>query len=280
IYVWSPSKRVLSVLAVALCQSSLEQYNIDANSITVSGISSGAAFATQFHVIYSQEIKGVATFAGVVYYCAYGNVYTSLTCMNSPALTNVNLLVSEAKSFASDLSIDSTSGMSGDKVYIFAGTEDSVVAPGNGPNIEEFYSAFSASIYTDYNIAAEHCQPTNFYGAACAHKGGEYINNCQFDGAYNALNYLYGNSLTKPSSHSGSFPGLYDTFDQEEFFNNNAKSFSLDSSGYLYVPSGTLDNPQGCWDWWGYTGILNYAKNSGPQPKGIKAMVDRLVHGI
>lgn len=34
-------------------------------------------------------------------------------------------------------------------------------------------------------------------------------------------------------------------------------------------------NPQGCWDWWGYTG-KNYAFKSGPQMKAIQAMVTRL----
>ena len=34
-------------------------------------------------------------------------------------------------------------------------------------------------------------------------------------------------------------------------------------------------NPEGCWDWWGYTGA-NYAYKSGAQMKAIKAMVTRL----
>ena len=34
-------------------------------------------------------------------------------------------------------------------------------------------------------------------------------------------------------------------------------------------------NPQGCWDWWGYTG-MNYAKKSGPQMAAIQSMVNRL----
>ena len=34
-------------------------------------------------------------------------------------------------------------------------------------------------------------------------------------------------------------------------------------------------NPQGCWDWWGYTG-KNYAYKSGLQMKAIKAMVNQL----
>lgn len=34
-------------------------------------------------------------------------------------------------------------------------------------------------------------------------------------------------------------------------------------------------NPQGCWDWYGYTGI-NYAFKSGPQMMAVHAMVERL----
>lgn len=34
-------------------------------------------------------------------------------------------------------------------------------------------------------------------------------------------------------------------------------------------------NPNGCWDWWGYTGA-DYAYKSGAQMKAIKAMIDRL----
>ena len=36
-----------------------------------------------------------------------------------------------------------------------------------------------------------------------------------------------------------------------------------------------LPNPQGCWDWWGYTGP-DYAYRSGLQMKAIMAMVKRL----
>ena len=35
-------------------------------------------------------------------------------------------------------------------------------------------------------------------------------------------------------------------------------------------------NPNGCWDWFGYTGI-NFAWKSGVQMRAIKAMADKLV---
>ena len=34
-------------------------------------------------------------------------------------------------------------------------------------------------------------------------------------------------------------------------------------------------NPQGCWDWWGFTGP-DYARRTGPQIQAINAMIDRL----
>lgn len=34
-------------------------------------------------------------------------------------------------------------------------------------------------------------------------------------------------------------------------------------------------NPQGCWDWWGFTGE-NFATKSGPQISAVDAMIDRL----
>jgi poly(3-hydroxybutyrate) depolymerase len=41
-------------------------------------------------------------------------------------------------------------------------------------------------------------------------------------------------------------------------------------------PSTIPDNPEGCWDWWGYTG-LNFQTRSGPQLAAVHAMVQRLV---
>lgn len=35
----------------------------------------------------------------------------------------------------------------------------------------------------------------------------------------------------------------------------------------------SMMNPQGCWDWWGYTDD-NYANRNGPQIKGINALID------
>jgi hypothetical protein len=40
-------------------------------------------------------------------------------------------------------------------------------------------------------------------------------------------------------------------------------------------PTSFVYNPNGCWDWWGYTGG-DYATKSGAQIRAVKAMLDRL----
>ena len=40
-------------------------------------------------------------------------------------------------------------------------------------------------------------------------------------------------------------------------------------------PTNFVFNPNGCWDWWGYTDAL-YHTHEGPQIRAVKAMLDRL----
>jgi len=44
------------------------------------------------------------------------------------------------------------------------------------------------------------------------------------------------------------------------------------------ITSSTPRNPEGCWDWWGYTGA-DYALKSAPQMTAIMAMVNRITAG-
>ncbi len=41
-----------------------EQYNVDPDGITVSGISSGGAMAMQYHIAFSSYVKGAGILAG------------------------------------------------------------------------------------------------------------------------------------------------------------------------------------------------------------------------
>ena len=52
----------------------------------------------------------------------------------------------------------------------------------------------------------------------------------------------------------------------------------VDNTSHSTSASGSLANPNGCWDWIGWYGS-NFAQKSGTQAAAIKAMVDRLASG-
>ena len=58
-------------LAVLIYLFISERYNVDKSQISISGISSGGAMATQMHVIYSSHFMGVGIVAGSKYFIVY-----------------------------------------------------------------------------------------------------------------------------------------------------------------------------------------------------------------
>ncbi|ELU03047.1 hypothetical protein CAPTEDRAFT_92319 [Capitella teleta] len=223
-----------------------EEYNVALNTVSVSGISSGAAMATQFHVAYSQFVMGVGLVAGVPYYCAKGSSVTAINqCMENPSRVDVPSLIAQANTYASQGRISATVNMQGDRVFIFHGALDTAVLPYSSTNIRQFYANFGTVIGDELTLQAEHCQPTEDYGGECDQRGGEYIGRCGYDGAFHILDHIYG-GLTKPS---GSTPlnGEFYLFDQSEFFYvSDPNTWGMDSEGFAYVPSGCLANQGTC----------------------------------
>jgi len=306
----------------------LAGYGGDVNSVSVSGISSGAAFAIQFHVAYSSQVIGVGAVAGVVFYCAGATLTGATLCMETPAIINVDYFVQVTRTTAATGFLDDVSGMSGDKVYIFDGTLDTVVLPENGPKIQEYYQNFGADIATEFNLDAEHCMPTVDYGNTCSQLGSPFLSKCDYNAAYILLNHIYG-GLQEPTG-TVALNGELLTFDQSEFISGSPGSISMDSTGYIYVPSGCVSNsgckvhlafhgceqgrayiddtyvtnsgynevaeinniiivypqvvnsnalpsnPNGCWDWWGYT-TVDYASNIGPQMVAVHNILERVL---
>ena len=70
---------LFAVPALAGYELSLD---IDADRITVSGISSGAHMATQLHIAYSDVFSGAALLSGGPYNCANNSLVTAMRkCM-------------------------------------------------------------------------------------------------------------------------------------------------------------------------------------------------------
>jgi len=260
--------------------------------------------------------------------CSEGMIATSLLCMMTPSVISPTALEVITTSAAFIANIDSTSNMRTDNVWIFGGVHDSVVNPSIVSKVSEYYHHYvtAGSIKTVTNVPAEHSMPTRNYGGACDRLNApNYLNNCNYDAAFELLNHIYGGHLKQPTTASGQLI----KFDQGDFFYFSSPStYSMDNFGYVYVPTGcqnkhapcklhiafhgcqqgqsnvgdayvrhggynevaeanniiilypqvtaTLSNPQGCWDWFGYTGLM-FATKSGFQMTAVYRMMEHVI---
>ncbi|CAF1620978.1 unnamed protein product, partial [Adineta ricciae] len=116
--------------------------------VTVSGLSSGAAMATQLHFAFSKDISGAGVLAGPPYYCG-GNGMTVALCMSGPALyVSVSVLQSKINSYKSAGSIDDPANIANDPVYVFSGKYDTVAYPGVVKLNKDLYARFNANVKT------------------------------------------------------------------------------------------------------------------------------------
>ena len=215
--------------------------------VTVSGLSSGGYFAVQMHVAFSKTFQGAGVFAGGPFFCAGlppGSIVTAqTTCMNKPGLIDVDALVTVTKNTALTGTIDPLSNLADDRVWLFSGTNDSVVYPEVVQKLEHYYGEFVSSpgrIGTEFSIAAEHSMPTLSYGNNCTFLGEPYINACGYDAVGPMLQHLYDQSLKTPSEEAlkGTGTGTYVEFGQTEFLDIGwtMETAAMYKSGILYVP--------------------------------------------
>ncbi|CAF2817996.1 unnamed protein product [Rotaria sp. Silwood2] len=204
------------VIVISLAETDASHINV-----TVSGISSGAAMAVQFHMAYSKEISGCGILAGPPYECA-GNLAGVTKCMKGP-VQNISALsiLLKLESYASAGYIDSLSNIENDSVYIFSGTKDSVTLPSIVKLNEKIYSVLDANIKTNYDLPATHGFPTNNFGESCdVLNTKNFINNCGFNMAYDVLNHLHGGQLITPKLNAATpLVGQMIVFRQASFQN-------------------------------------------------------------
>ena len=312
--------------------ASLPAYGADPQQTSVSGLSSGAFMAVQMQVAYSSSIIGAGVIAGGPYYCAANNMLFAGICMGQVPFVppNPSLMANAAKSFARTRLIDPLNSLSKRRVYVFSGTEDTIVRQ---PAVDATVSFFqqvgvkAGNLVYVSEMPAGHAVITPGNGNDCSANSAPYISHCSvggvgYDQAGAILQHIYGALNPRVDMPTGQIV----SFNQRTFA---AETTGMADTGYLYVPqsctaagthckvhvaihgcmqaaesvgdkfytetgynnwadsnnilvlypqvnkSTTPFNPQGCWDWWGYTG-MNYAYKSSPQMKAIKAMVNRL----
>jgi hypothetical protein len=321
----------LGASAVAAPRS-LPAYGADPKQTSVSGLSSGAFMANQLQVAYSRSIVGAGIVAGGPYYCAANNVLYAGICMGQvPFLPpNPYLMAAAARNFASKHSIDALGNLGSRHVYVFSGTDDSIVRQSAVDATVSFLRQVGvkdANLKYVNDIPAGHAVIAPGHGNDCSANTTPYINHCRVGGAYYdqaeaIFRHIYGDLNPRIENPTGELL----SFDQRAFAKS---STGMADTAFLYVPesctvagasckvhvalhgclqaaesvgdkfytetsynnwadsnniivlypqvnkSETPYNPQGCWDWWGYTGP-NYANKRSPQMKAIMAMVHRL----
>jgi poly(3-hydroxybutyrate) depolymerase len=221
---------------------SLRRYNIDITSTTVSGLSSGAFMAQQFHFAESDIVNGVAIIAGGPFYCAKGRLILATDKCMQPKVDGgpsaAESLEAAQKAERKGL-IPSLANIENDKVYIFTGTKDTTVNPAA--------SAATRSLYTNLGVKADnllyvntvpagHANVTLDHGNDCASTASPYIVDCDRDEAGNILEFLIGDLNPKATELTGQII----EFSQKEF-SPKPDAISMADTGYVYVPKACAD---------------------------------------
>jgi poly(3-hydroxybutyrate) depolymerase len=210
--------------------------DVDVSQTSVSGLSSGAFMAVQFHVAYSSIMKGAAIFAGGPFYCAQASESNATSnCMYPSAAPDIAPFVAITKQYASSGAIDDPTNLASQHVFLFGGADDHTVNPVVMDALDSYYATFMSAASIDYvsrRPATSHTMPTVGYGTGCDESVSPYIGNCSYDGAGLALTQIYGALTPAASTLSGSIV----TLSQAQFI-SSPSSHSLADDAYAYVPA-------------------------------------------
>lgn len=305
-----------------------------AQSITVSGLSSGAYMAQQFHMAYSGVVSGAGIIAGGPYFCAKNQILDALNrCMKtSLGVPRGDESLKEAQRAEGAGEIDSLNNLLHAKIFVLAGTEDKTVLPEVGKILVNTYKEMGISaqnlIFVN-NMKVGHAFPTESFGNNCSVASQTpFLSKCGRDIAGEILQHLVGNLRPKKAEVAGSFKKYEQLSDIA--LDEDKANISMGKFGHAYVPRGcesvncnihvafhgckqTLDdvqdafiknagfnawaesnqiiilypqavksfmpnNPNGCWDWWGYTGAKYHTKG-GVQMKTVMKNLEDLKSG-
>ena len=248
------------VASPVLTEERLNGFNADIRESSVSGISSGAFMAIQFATAWSSVIKGVGVVAGGPYWCAKADAADvmngfTLPIMNAtgpcmagppPELGN-SFAKADAKAASGD--IDPLKFVSQQKVYVFHGYNDAVVAKSVTDAAADFYrhylgEANRGNLYYQTTIGAGHslviAQETHKAGLNdCAANAGPFIDQCGYDQAGIILQHIYG-ALNAPNR--GPLTGALWQFDQSAYTKpRDPGALSMGDTGYVFVAKACED---------------------------------------
>lgn len=247
----------------------LPSFHVDLGQTTVSGLSSGAFMALQFHVAFSATVQGAGIIAGGPFYCAQGQLALALNrCMRTNLGTpDPAALLVVARTVAGQGHLDPLANLKDDRAYLFTGRADATVAAAVVEATRQFYllaglPAENLAYVSD--LPAGHALLTEDEGNACASSDPPFLNDCDYDQAGAILQQLYpdlGPAAARPN-------GRLIAFDQSEFFRAGEatagvggswpwgawrslmsgvdRPLGLNDVGYVYVPSACAEGSTTC----------------------------------
>ncbi len=223
--------------------------------VSVSGLSSGGYMAAQFATAYSASISGVAVLAGGPYGCSEGSVNTASLICSCPANPPWWLQIQQlwgggcqtlAPSVYVDRSVAAVRGNQGQiddlshlqrqRVWLFSGGKDKVVAPPLVQALKTTYQRLGVpaiQIRHEEKNDAAHGFPSLAATESCSITAPPFITQCQFDAAGELLKWLHPD--LKTAAPAAVDANAFKRFDQSRYGSNDTFT-SLDATGWIYLP--------------------------------------------
>ncbi len=259
--------------------SQLASYAVERGKSSVSGLSSGAFMTVQLHLAHSASFAGAGVIAGGPFRCAesfrgaaalaadayvQGALYICMNPLAPQSGPNSAHLAQVARETAADKEIDAVEHLKNDRIYIFTGSEDSVVYSSVVQKTREFYELLGVSpdhIRYVSDVPAGHSIITdNAEDSPLSSNQPPYINRGGFMQSHDILQHIYG-ELNPPAQH---LSGHLIRFDQTEFFGGQSRA-SMSNFGYAYVPRAVQEGAKarvhialhGCKQGYNYVNYVN-----------------------
>ncbi len=204
-------------------------------AITLSGLSSGAYMAGQYHLAFAEHVAGVAMIAAGPVYCAQNSLGLALEhCFNKasskPDIVSINQYIA-AQQHSGRLA--PREALADDKLWLFHGTKDNTVYPGLAVTLKQQYQQWlkNANIVLINDKAFGHTFPTDRQNlGSCELSETPFLASCNYDAAGALLRHLLGDLQPASTTTTGSLVPV----NQHQL--SAAAKTTLAETGYLYVP--------------------------------------------
>lgn len=220
--------------------------SLNAHSVSVAGLSSGAYMAVQYQMAFSSEVVGAGIVAGGPFYCAEGSlVRVAHNCMKANALApapDVKRQNENLNYFAHLGLIDNPAALKKHRVYVFGSKLDDTVYFSVIAALMDFYRAHlpKGQYLFDRHKSAAHAFISPYAASKNACERAQlppYVNHCgTFDTAKNIFQHIYGNIQNAEANPEQPNIGTLYSFNQGDFTPDKPAAISMAERGYVYIP--------------------------------------------